>query len=153
MKITIAAVGKLKSSSPYAELVALYARRLPWSLEIKEVEEKKMLPPAQLKEREAELLLAAVPANAKIILLDEKGAMLTSAAFAARLSDWQEKGEHTLAFLIGGAAGHGDKAKARADFSLSLSAMTWPHMAARALLVEQLYRSYTVQSGHPYHKE
>lgn len=153
MRITIAAVGKLKPSSPYAELISIFEKRIPWGLEIKEVEEKKSLPPEQLKEREAELLLSIIPPSAKIILLDEKGKTLNSKAFATLLENWQERGEHTLAFLIGGAAGHGNKAHKRADFILSLGEMTWPHMLVRGLLVEQLYRSYTILSGHPYHKE
>lgn len=153
MKITIAAVGKLKISSPYADLAVLYKKRLPWTVEIKEVEEKKPLPPEQLKEKEAQLLLDAIPAGAKIILLDEKGKSLTSKAFASLLANWQEKGEHTVAFLVGGAAGHGTIAKERADFMLSLGEMTWPHMLARVMLMEQLYRSYTMLGGHPYHKE
>lgn len=152
MRITIAAVGKLKTPSPYADLITVFARRIPWALEIKEVEEKKALPPEQLKEKEAELLLATIPPHAKIILLDEAGKILDSKEFSYLLQGWQEKGEHTLAFLIGGAAGHGKKARERADFMLSLGKMTWPHMLVRGLLVEQLYRSHTLLSGHPYHK-
>ncbi len=153
MRITIAAVGKLRASSPYAALISEFARRTPWAISFREVEEKRPLPPEQLKAREAALLLASVPHHAKIIVLDEKGQCLTSKRFAGLIANWQERGEQSLAFLIGGAAGHGDMVKTRADFMLSLGEMTWPHMLVRGMLVEQLYRSYTLLENHPYHKE
>lgn len=152
MHITIAAIGKLKASSAEQELIAHYLKRLPWTVEFKEYEVRKSLPDAQLKEQEAALLLQAIPPGAKVIALDEHGKQYGSEAFASTLKRLQEDGARQFILLIGGAAGHGKAVLDRADITLSLGQMTWPHMMVRVLLAEQLYRAYTIQTGHPYHK-
>lgn len=151
MPIIIAAAGRMRAG-PERELMERYLTRLPWKIAVREVEEKKPLPPAALKEREAELLLDAVPERSLIIILDERGKILSSQDFAAKLAGWLEE-RGTVSFLIGGAGGHGENVKEAADFSLSLGAMTWPHMLARVMLAEQLYRAHSIISGHPYHRE
>ena len=103
--------------------------------------------------REAELLLAAVPDDALLVALDERGKALTSAAFAERLQRWRIEGPKSLAFVIGGADGLPQPVVQRARFALSLGAMTWPHLLARILLLEQLYRAQQILAGHPYHRE
>ena len=87
------------------------------------------------------------------IMLDEKGAALGSVAFADRLGRWRDDGIREARFLIGAADGFDDAARADADLLLSFGALTWPHMLARAMLAEQLWRATSILAGHPYHRE
>jgi 23S rRNA (pseudouridine1915-N3)-methyltransferase len=153
MRIMIIAVGRARQG-PEAALFEEYWRRLAWPLVLKEVEERRKLPAAGLRAREGELLLAALPGGARptVVALDERGKSLASEAFAARIGTWRDGGIDYLAFLIGGAGGLDDKVRARADLVLSLGPMTWPHLLARAMLAEQLYRAQTIIGGHPYHR-
>ncbi|MBX6322088.1 MAG: 23S rRNA (pseudouridine(1915)-N(3))-methyltransferase RlmH, partial [Rhodospirillaceae bacterium] len=104
----------------------------------------------------AEMLLAALPtrggARTVVVALDEAGAALSSAELAERLGAWRGQGAGAVAFLVGGADGHGEAATRRADLVLSLGRMTWPHMLVRVLLAEQLYRAQCILTGHPYHR-
>jgi 23S rRNA (pseudouridine1915-N3)-methyltransferase len=118
-----------------------------------ELEEKRRLPAAELKQREAELILAAMPPGARLVALDERGSAWTSRQFADRLASWRDAGAATLAFAIGGADGLGQAVIDRADAVLSLGPMTWPHLLARSLLLEQLYRAQQILAGHPYHRD
>ncbi len=118
-----------------------------------ELEEKRRLPPTALKLREAELILGALPAGARLVALDEQGAAWTSRDFALRLAAWRDGGAAALAFAIGGAEGLGAPVIARADAVLSLVPMTWPHFLVRGMLLEQLYRAQQILAGHPYHRE
>ena len=152
MRIIVAAVGRTKAGDPVRTLAEDYARRLRWPTEFREVEERRKLPTARRVEREGELLLAQVPDGAIVVALDERGKALTSAAFADKLRTWQERGAGTLALLIGGADGHGEAVRRRAELVLSLGPMTWPHLLARALIAEQLYRAQSILDGHPYHR-
>lgn len=152
MRIVIAAIGKDKLSSPTSQLFNEYKKRTSWTLQLKELEYKKNLPADLLKEKEAELLLASVDSNAKIIALDENGINMSSEDFANHILKWQDDGCSNLAFLIGGAAGHGRIVLQRADLKLSFGKLTWPHMMVRAMLAEQIYRADTIISGHPYHR-
>lgn len=135
------------------DLTRAYGARLQPALVVREVEEKRKLPVAERKAREAELLLAAVPPGALVVALDERGKSLTSTAFATQIGRWRDDGAADLAFLIGGADGHGDAVRERAALLLSLGALTWPHMLVRAMLAEQLWRGFSILSGHPYHRE
>ena len=119
---------------------------------IVEIEERRPLPVATLKEREAELILRAVPPGARLIALDARGAAWTSRDFAKRLAAWRDRGA-AIAFAIGGAEGLGRAVIDAADAVLSLGAMTWPHFLARGMLLEQLYRAQQILAGHPYHRE
>lgn len=152
MRFHLIAVGKSRPG-PAQSLFREYAGRLSPPLALIEVEEKRPLGPDALKSREAELLLAQVPAGATILLLDERGAEMTSAGLAEKLGRWRDQGVGDLAILIGGAAGHGDAARARATATLCLGRMTWPHMLVRGLIAEQLYRAQQIRVGHPYHRE
>lgn len=100
---------------------------------------------------EGQKLLKALPERGKLILLDEKGKSLTSPAFAKYLAQYCDEGTRHLTIVVGGADGHGDAIRQRADMVLSLGAMTWPHQIARILLAEQLYRAATILTAHPYH--
>ena len=152
MRCHLIAVGRARPG-PARLLFETYAERLSPPLALIEVEEKRPLPEAQLKEREAELILAALPKGAFLVLLDEHGKGLSSQGFAERLGAWRDQGVADLVFAIGGAAGPGSAAHARADFTLSLGPMTWPHLLVRFLLAEQLYRGFSILAGHPYHRE
>jgi 23S rRNA (pseudouridine1915-N3)-methyltransferase len=152
VRVLIAAVGRIKAG-PLAELQSEYVKRLGGSIAIKEVEERRALPPAERKAREGELLLAALPEGAVVVALDERGKALASSAFAERLQGWRADGTKTLAFVIGGADGLAQPVMLRAGLTLSLGAMTWPHLLARILLLEQLYRAQQILNGHPYHRE
>lgn len=151
MRLTIVAVGKARAS-PERELFEHYAKRIVWPLKLIEVEEKKRLSPAELKTAEARLLLAAVPARATIWALDGRGKTLSSAELAQALKKRQDGGEADLALLIGGADGLDRSVLDKAQMSLSLGAMTWPHMLVRGMLAEQLYRAQQILAGHPYHR-
>lgn len=151
MRLTIACVGRLKAGAEKT-LLDGYLGRLTWPVTIREVEEKRPLPPAERKKREGELLDKAVPNTARRIALDERGRTLSSAEFAALLNSWQEQGVAEVAFLIGGADGLDPELMKGAALRLSLSPMTWPHMLARVMLAEQLYRAQSILAGHPYHR-
>jgi 23S rRNA (pseudouridine1915-N3)-methyltransferase len=111
------------------------------------------LPAAALKAREAALILAALPARARLIALDERGTMWSSRGLADKLAAWRNQGVAELAFAIGGADGLGVEVLGRAEATLSLGPMTWPHLLVRSLLFEQLYRAHQILAGHPYHRE
>ena len=151
MKLTIAAIGRA-GRGPERDLYDHYAARIRWPLKLRELEEKKKLPPAQLTVREGELLLAAVPKGAAIVALDRRGKVVDSEAFARRLERWRDSGPADIAFLIGGADGHGESLLKGAGLVLSFGAMTWPHLLARAMLAEQIYRAQQLLAGHPYHR-
>jgi 23S rRNA (pseudouridine1915-N3)-methyltransferase len=151
LKLTIACIGRA-GRGPERDLYAHYAGRIRWPLALRELEEKKKLPSAELIRREGELLLGAVPDKSVLVALDRRGKVLDSEAFAKRLERWRDDGVPDVAFLIGGADGHGDPLLRQASLILSFGAMTWPHLLARAMLAEQIYRAQQLLAGHPYHR-
>lgn len=151
MRLHVIAIGRLKPG-PHQALARHYAERLTWPLAIREVEEKRPLPPPELREREAALLLQALPKEARLVALDGRGKALSSEGFAERLARWQSEGAGDVAFVIGGAEGLGETVLRQAQLVLSLGAMTWPHLLVRGMLLEQLYRAQQILAGHPYHR-
>lgn len=151
MRVVIAAVGRARAG-PARDLFDHYARRINWPIALREVEERRPLPPEGLRAREAELLLAALPEGARVVALDERGKALSSPAFAERIRRWRDQGVADLAFVIGGAEGLDAGLSRRADLVLALGRMTWPHLLVRALIAEQLYRAQQILAGHPYHR-
>ena len=145
----VLAIGRARDG-PEAALFARYAARIRPALTLTELADGKGSP-VEIKRREADSLLAALPREAFAIVLDGDGEMLDSAAFAARLEGWLTLGR-PLCFLIGGAEGLDRTVIARADFTLSLGRMTWPHLLVRAMLAEQIYRARSIAAGHPYHR-
>ena len=118
------------------------------------------LGPAQLveledrkKQGESRLLMDAIPDGAVVIALDERGKAMTSRSFASLLAKLRDEGRRDCAFLIGGADGHNDELRTRADRLLSFGPMVWPHMLARVMLAEQLYRAASILAGAPYHRD
>ena len=101
---------------------------------------------------EATLLEKAAPSGAFICVMDERGKTTTSPEFADLLGKWRDTGRQDLAFVIGGADGIAQNVRSRADFSLSLGKMVWPHMLARVMLCEQLYRAASILANSPYHR-
>ncbi|MBI3937643.1 MAG: 23S rRNA (pseudouridine(1915)-N(3))-methyltransferase RlmH [Betaproteobacteria bacterium] len=109
-------------------------------------------PVAQLLEAESGRIRAALPAGCCLVVLDERGAQLTTAQLAQRVARWKHEGRD-VAFVIGGADGIAPELKRSADLSLALSSFTLPHGLARVVLAEQLYRAVSLLAGHPYHRE
>lgn len=159
MRVTISAVGRLKAG-PETDLSERYCKRFDSTgrllglgpIDLYELPESRDNSVIVRKQDEAERLIAKAGAEAVLILLDEHGRSLGSLAFADMIARYRDDGTSRLAFLIGGPDGHGDKARAAARESISLSAMTLPHGFARVVLLEQLYRTATILSGHPYHR-
>jgi 23S rRNA (pseudouridine1915-N3)-methyltransferase len=151
LRLWLAAVGRVKPG-PELDLFNQYSKRLTAPITVREVEEKRPLPTPERMAREAELLLAALPPQALVVALDERGKAMGSVDFAARLGRWRDDGVADLAFVIGGADGHGQAVRDRAAMLLSFGAMTWPHMLVRAMVAEQLWRAQAILSGHPYHR-
>ncbi|MDU8929564.1 23S rRNA (pseudouridine(1915)-N(3))-methyltransferase RlmH [Alisedimentitalea sp. MJ-SS2] len=155
MRVTICAVGRLRTG-PEKALIDDYQTRFDRSgrglglgpLTLTEVDDRKGGGMAG----EAALLERALPKNARIVALDERGKLMTSPDFAAKLADFRDDGTSDLAFLIGGADGIDPSLRARADLSLSFGKMVWPHMLARVMLTEQLYRAASILAGSPYHR-
>ena len=149
MRLIVAAVGRGRDD-PAQKLFESYRRRLPWPLELREV--RACGGGDAGREREAAALLKGIPEGAYVVALDGAGKALASKAFAAHLARVRDDGAAVVAFLIGGADGHGVPALERANMVLSLGPMTWPHLLARAMLAEQLWRAASILSGHPYHR-
>lgn len=152
MRVTLAAVGRDKSG-PTRDLYQHYVKRLTWPFALREVEERKPLPSASLKLREAELLREAIPKGAVVVALDERGKNLSSPELAQIIGQWRDNSVQDLAFVIGGADGLHESLRDEATRSISFGRMTWPHMMVRVLLAEQLYRAQSILAGHPYHRE
>ena len=115
--------------------------------EVREVEAKKPGP-----EAEADALSRALPANSILVAMDERGRTLSSPDFASRLADWRDAGRRHVTLVIGGADGLSPEFRNRADLVLSFGRMVWPHMLARVMLAEQLYRATQILAGTPYHR-
>ncbi|HEU0134870.1 MAG TPA: 23S rRNA (pseudouridine(1915)-N(3))-methyltransferase RlmH [Allosphingosinicella sp.] len=139
MKLHILARGKI-GRSPEAELVERYLKRVSWPTQVSELPESGGRPPAPAE-------------NSVTILLDEKGEALGSLDLAKRLERWRGEGRREARFLIGGADGFSDEDRAGADLLLSFGRATWPHLLARAMLAEQLWRCTSILANHPYHRE
>ena len=147
--LRLIAVGRLRDG-PEAELFARYNARLRPKFAVTEVPEARGAP-AEVKRREGEALLAALPAAAFVVALDHGGEAPDSEELARLLERWLAGGR-PVCFVIGGAEGLDAPAIARADYVLSLGRLTWPHLLARAMLAEQIFRARSIAAGHPYHR-
>ena len=146
MKVTILAIGKCKKNSPEALIIDEYVRRSGWTVAIKERDNAS-------QEEEAKFLQGNIPSGAKVVVLDERGENMKSLELAAKIENWMLNGCSEICFLIGGADGHLQSTRDRADLLLSFGKLTLPHMLMRAVLAEQIYRIQTIISHHPYHRE
>jgi len=135
----ILATGKI-GRSPEAELVERYLKRIAWPTRVTELPDRGGNAPP-------------LPANSISVLLDERGSALTSVALAKQLEKWRDDGRREARFTIGGADGHSSAERRQADLLLSFGSATWPHLLARAMLAEQLFRATSILANHPYHRE
>lgn len=152
MRLWLAAVGRLRAG-PVRDIVDEYVGRSHWPVTLREVEARKKLSGPALRDHEGDLLMAAIPPQATLVALDERGRDLSSTRFAERLGRWRDDGVSDLAFVIGGADGLAKPVRDRAALVLAFGRATWPHLLVRAMLAEQIYRAQTILSGHPYHRE
>lgn len=140
MLLHVIARGKI-GRSPEAELVDRYARRISWGFKVTELPDRGGSLPAP----------GATPF--RTVALDERGEQLTSTAFANLLGHWRDDGVREVQFLIGAADGHDSVLRGGADLLVAFGAATWPHMLARVMLAEQLWRATSILAGHPYHRD
>lgn len=152
MNLEILAIGRVRAG-PARDLFETYVERMHWPVTVRELDEKRQLAPVELKVMESKLLLGAIPSGAAVVVLDESGRSLSSRAFANKLGTWRDSGRGTVAFIIGGSSGLTDDVRHRADLLLSFGRQTWPHILARVMLIEQIYRAQQILAGHPYHRD
>ena len=139
MLLHLIARGKI-GRSPEAELVDRYLKRIAWPTKVTELLDRGGTIPAP-------------PTASATILVDERGDLLSSTDFARKLEHWRDTGKREARFLIGAADGHDPALRSSADLILSFGPATWPHMLARAMLAEQLFRATSILANHPYHRE
>lgn len=145
MKINILAIGKCKKNSPEHALIEEYIKRSSWQINIKEKDNSNQV-------NEAEFLSSSIKGG-KVVVLDERGQNMKSTELASIVENWQLNGISEVNFLIGGADGHLQSTRDKADLILSFGKLTLPHMLMRAVLTEQIYRIQTIIAKHPYHRE
>src|SRR5690606_26442006 len=158
MRITIAAIGRMKSG-PERELVSRYLDRATGGgkamaltgFDVIELPESRASSAATRKAEEAKALRASLPEGV-LVMLDERGKAVTSETFANQIGRWRDDGRPAVSFVIGGADGIDPDFVRSADLTISFSPMVWPHQLVRIMLAEQLYRTTTILSGHPYHR-
>lgn len=159
MRITLFAVGRLKTG-PEKELAARYLDRFVKTgpaiglefLRMVEIPESRASQAETRKREEAAQIEKALPEGALLLLLDERGKAFDSEGFAGQIGTWRDQGKRDLMIAIGGADGLDPALYQRADLTLNLGKLTWPHQIVRILIAEQLYRAVTILSGHPYHR-
>ena len=159
MRIVLIAVGRLKAG-PERELFDRYFKRLSegaraiglTGVDLREVPESRARRPEDRVNEEADGVLKVVPGDSLLVLLDERGAPITSSEWAAEIARARDSGRAAYAVAIGGADGLGPQLRPRAHRLVGFGAMTWPHQLVRVMAAEQLYRAATILSGHPYHR-
>ena len=159
MRIVIAAVGRLKQG-PERELAAEYHKRAEQvgrplglrDIEIVEIRESRAADAERRRIEESIAIAQVIPERAIVIILDQRGNSLDSAALAASLREWRAEDRPAVCFIIGGADGLAPNLTGQAKLKLAFGAATWPHQLVRVMLLEQLYRAGTILAGHPYHR-
>ncbi|MBT8472400.1 MAG: 23S rRNA (pseudouridine(1915)-N(3))-methyltransferase RlmH [Marinicaulis sp.] len=160
MRIQITAIGKLRPKDAEHALVENYLERASAigrnigfpEISINEFEAPTALTGLKRQHHEGAALLKTCPENSAIICLDEKGKNMSSDILANWLLKQRDSGASNATFLIGGADGHTEEVKSKAALTISFGAATWPHKLVRVMLMEQIYRSMTILSNHPYHR-
>lgn len=150
LKFDIIAVGRLKNG-PLFQIFEDYRKRIQYSLSVHEVEIKTKS--HDMSALECAKIKSHISENAFVVVMDERGNGLRSLDFAKTIENLQHTGETHIQFIIGGADGLTDEIKGRANLLLSFGQQTWPHMLARVMLLEQIYRAQQILNNHPYHRE
>lgn len=153
MKVILLAVGKCRDKAVLS-LCDEYTKRLKpyWPTEVAEVTAKTSSSDAEHQEIE-KYLAKHKPEGLRIVALDERGKQFSSRDFSQKLTHFEETGCQTMVFIIGGADGHTEALRQKADLLLGLSKFTLPHMLVRPVILEQIYRAATIKDGHPYHRD
>jgi len=159
MRVLVTAIGRLKQG-PERELAAAYRKRAEAvgracglrEVEIVEIRESRAHDGERRRVEESIAIANVIPERAKIVILDERGDNLDSAALAALLREWRAEDRPAACFIIGGPDGLAPSLSERADVKLAFGKATWPHQLTRVMLLEQLYRAGTILAGHPYHR-
>ena len=159
MKITIITVGKIKEKY-LKDAIAEYSKRLTkyCKLDIVEVADEKTPDQASevveeaIRDKEAERIMKHIKDDMYVVTLEIGGKMLSSEELASKIEKLGIQGKSDVAFVIGGSIGLGKDVLKRSDYALSFSKMTFPHQLMRVILLEQIYRSYRIMKGEPYHK-
>jgi 23S rRNA (pseudouridine1915-N3)-methyltransferase len=159
MRVIIAAVGRLKAgperdlAERYLKRAAQVGRSVGWTgLEVVEIRESRADNVERRMLEESIAIANIIPDRAVIVLMDERGESMPSAAFAGRLQGWRTEGKPAVVFVIGGADGLAPALKDKSQLTMAFGEATWPHQLVRIMLLEQLYRAVTILSGHPYHR-
>ena len=159
MRVLVIAIGRLKQG-PERELAETYRKRAQAigralgmrEIEIIEIRESRAADAERRRVEESIAIANVIPERATIVILDESGKSLDSAALAAALREWRAEDRPAVSFVIGGADGLAASLRERAKLKLAFGAATWPHQLVRIMLLEQLYRAGTILAGHPYHR-
>ncbi len=160
MNVSIICVGRMKAG-PERELLSRYIERAQKTgktlglskFNIIEIVEARLSSASARKKTEAKEISKNIPDKAIIIALDERGKSISSLKFANNIANWRDEGKSDICFIIGGADGLYENITSSANMMLAFSSLTWPHQLVRIMLSEQLYRTTTILSNHPYHRE
>ena len=151
LSIEILAVGRLKNGPMY-DLLLDYQKKIRWSFTLHEIESRHRDAKAKQDDEHSKLTSLIKP-SAFVIALDERGKSVKSLEFSRKIQSLQDNAYSDVQFILGGADGLQDDMRKRANMLLSFGNQTWPHMLARVMLVEQIYRAQQILAGHPYHRE
>jgi 23S rRNA (pseudouridine1915-N3)-methyltransferase len=159
MRLLVLAVGRLKHG-PERELAEAYRKRTQATgralglrdIEIVEIRESRAQEAERRRVEESIAIANVIPERARIVILDQRGESLDSAALAAQLREWRALDVPAVCFVIGGADGVAANLRERGELKLAFGAATWPHQLVRIMLLEQLYRAASILAGHPYHR-
>jgi 23S rRNA (pseudouridine1915-N3)-methyltransferase len=160
MRLQLIAVGRIRSG-PERDLVARYTERARAAgrgvgfsdVVLRDIDESSARRPEDRKAEEARAILAQGPAGASLVVLDERGDLLSSRAFAAALAARRDGGASATSLVLGGPDGLAEQVRTTASLVVSLGRLTYPHQLARILVAEQIYRAITILAGHPYHRD
>lgn len=151
LDIDLIAVGRIKDEA-MASLANDYYKRIRWRLQVYEITSRKTDADKRHAD-EMQKIRDKIDDQAFVVVLDERGNGLKSLDFANTLQKLRDTGENKVQFILGGADGLSDDVRGQAGFLLSFGQQTWPHLLARIMLLEQIYRAQTIIDGHPYHKQ
>jgi 23S rRNA (pseudouridine1915-N3)-methyltransferase len=159
MRLTIAAIGRLKTSPEY-ELAERYRKRAEQvgrrigfrDVEILEIRESRAAEPGKRMIEESIAIASVIPERAACVILDQRGDNVDSVGLAQQLARWRDDGRPAAVFIVGGDDGLAPSLREKAILRLAFGAATWPHQLVRGMLLEQIYRAMTILSGHPYHR-